>query len=273
MTKVKRRLAWREETPATRKRPPSQKRADLYPQQRPTMAPISGLQGKVGNQSVQRMLAQRDGVPLSSIQRKTPEQTLLGGGVPGVKGSYTAALIGDILTVLDTGLTVAELGIPAVETIGASVLGLGTFAAGMSLLASIGFVVASLHGLAEAYKAGDKWAAVMGESYAILYCSQGKKPPSAPGWMKAGAAFNDAAEKARQRISDAVKAKGKSATDMLNVLLSMRKDPEEALNQVYQTLVRQHLRATFLWFKFGGRLYQVAKSYRLTWPEVKAVSK
>ena len=272
MPKLKRRLAWREEKQATRKRSDSQKRAELS-QPRPTMAPISGVQGKIGNQALQRMLAQRDGAALQTIQRKTPEQTLLGGGVPGVKGSYAAALIGDILTVLDTGLTVAELGIPAVETIGASVLGAGTFAAGISLLASIGFVIASLHGLAEAYKTGDKWAAVMGESYAILYCSQGKKPPAAPGWMKSGAAFNDAAEKARQRISDAVKVKGKSARDMLNVLLAMRKEPEKALNQVYQRLVREHLQATFLGFKFGGRLYHVAKSYRLTWPGVKAVSK
>ena len=53
----------------------------------------------------------------------------------------------------------------------------------------------------------------------------------------------------------------------------MRKEPEKALNQVYQTLVREHLQATFLGFKFGGRLYHVAKSYTLTWPEVKAISK
>ena len=129
-----------------------------------------------------------------------------------------------------------------------------------------------MYGLAEAYKTGDKWAAVMGESYAILHCAHGIKPPSAPGWMKAGAAFNDASEKARQRISSAVKTKGKSATHMLNVLLAMRQQPEQALNQVYQRLVRENLQATFLGFKLGGRLYHVARSYRLTWPEVKAVS-
>jgi hypothetical protein len=239
------------------------------PSQGLAWTPASRLQRQVGNQAVQHMLAQRRG----EVDRQdTPEDTLLRGSVPGVKGSATSALIADMLTVLDTGLTVAELGIPAVETIGASVLGAGTFAAGVSLLASIGFVVASLYGLAEAYKAGDKWAAVMGESYAILYCAHGQKPPSAPAWMKAGPAFNEAAESARKRISDAVKAKGKSAYDMLNVLLAMRKEPEKALNQVYQHLVRENLQATFLGFKVGGRLYHVAKSYMLTWPAVKAVA-
>jgi|GEM_PF-5520762 len=245
MAKIKRRLQWREEASANRKQPATQKAVKYPPQQR-AIVPTSGLQEKIGNQAIQRILADREDKRQTPVQRKTPEQTFLGGGAPGVKGSYAASFIADVLTVLDTGLTVAELGIPAVETIGASVLGTGTFAAGISLLASIGFVVASLHGLAEAYKTGDKWAAVMGESYAILYCSQGKKPPSAPGWMKSGAAFNDAAEKARQRISDAVKVKGKSARDMLNVLLAMRKEPEKALNQVYQSLVREHLQAYLL---------------------------
>ena len=230
--------------------------------------PASRLQHHVGNRAVQRLLAQRRG---DAVGRETPENLLSKGGGPGVKGSSTATWIADILTVLDTGLTVAELGIPALEAAGGTVLGAGMLAGG-SLLASIGFVVASMYGLAEAYKTGDKWAAVMGESYAILHCAHGKKPPAAPGWMKAGAAFNDAAEKARQRISSAVKAKGKGATHMLNVLLAMRQQPEQALNQVYQRLVRENLQATFLGFKLGGRLYHVARSYRLTWPEIKAVS-
>jgi hypothetical protein len=60
---------------------------------------------------------------------------------------------------------------------------------------------------------------------------------------------------------------------MLSVLIAMRRQPETALNQVYQRLVSQHLQATFLGMKLGGRLYHVAKSYRLTWPGVKAVAK
>jgi hypothetical protein len=229
--------------------------------------PLAKLQRQVGNQAVQRILAQRRS---DTAQRETPESVLTKGGVPGVKGSSAAAIVGDILTVLDTGLTVAELGIPAAQAIGSTVAGAGIMS-GVSLLASVGFVVASLYGLAEAYKTGDKWAAVMGESYAILYCAHGKKPPAAPGWMKAGAAFNEAGENARKRISNAVKVKGKSATQMLTMLLAMRRQPEAALNQVYQRLVRAHLQASFLGFKMGGRLYHVAKSYKLTWPGIKAV--
>jgi hypothetical protein len=269
MTKHKQQMILRQDKPARPGRSGIEAQVMRPPSQGLAATPVSRLQRQVGNQAVQRMLAQRRG---EADQQKTPESTLFQGGVPGVKGSGKAALVADVLTVLDTGLTVAELGIPAVEGIGASVLGAGTFAAGISLLASVGFVVASLYGLAEAYKTGDKWAAVMGQSYAILYCAHGQKPPSAPAWMKAGPAFNAAAESARKRISDAVKAKGKSAYDMLNVLLAMRREPEKALNQIYQHLVKENLQVTFIVFKVGGRLYQVAKSYKLTWPAVKAVS-
>ena len=240
------------------------------------------LQRQVGNQAVQRLMVRgrkgvlgQSGGPVraQSVQRQTPEETVTKGAkIPGVAGSGKAAKLGDILTVLDTGLTLADIAGMAVEGIGAKVLGAGTAAAGVTLAASIAFVVASMYGLAEAYKTGEKWAAVQGESYAIVHLAHGKDPPPAPGWMKAGAAFNRAAQQAKQRISNVVKKRDPAARHMLNVLLSVQQNPEAALNRIYQHLVARELQAKFLWWKVGGRLYHIAKSYRLNWPEVKAIA-
>ena len=137
------------------------------------------------------------------------------------------------------------------------------------MTATIAFIVASMYGLADAYKAGEKLAAVMGESYGVLYAANGKDPPSAPGDWAAGATFNTAAKDARKRLSDVVKKGGKPANRMLCFLINLRKDSEQGLNDIYQELVEQNLQARFFGFKVGGRLYNEAKSRRLAWPQVR----
>ncbi len=217
-----------------------------------------------GNRHVQRLI-QRENDREGSNRENLTE----GVEVPGVAGSSEIGFIGDILSVLDTSLTITDIvgsatGAAFVETMSFSLV-----AGLVGTLGAILFMIGGLFMLAEANRSGEKWAAVQGASYAIVSIAHGRRPPPAPGWMRVGSSFNRAAEGVRTRISQVVNQGGRRARRMLGTLLALRRqEPSAALNSIYQSLVEKHLQETFLGFRVGGILYHMARDYRLTWPEV-----
>ncbi|MBN1147931.1 MAG: hypothetical protein JXA78_11805 [Anaerolineales bacterium] len=270
---------------AVKRRKPEEKELPLRQPTASEKAPthLIAMQQQIGNQAVQRALERQGSgahpapnrlspgiimqtqVAQTAPQKKelSPEEVALNANIPGA-GSDLASLVADLSTGLDTTLTLADFaGLAASGVLTSALVG------GVSLAAAITFVISSMFGLADAYKTGEKLAAVMGESYGVLYAANGKDPPSAPGDWAAGASFNQAARDARKRLSEVVKKGGKPADNMLCFLIALRKDSEQGLNDIYQTLVKQNLQAKFMGIKLGGTLYNEAKSRRLAWPDVR----
>jgi hypothetical protein len=279
MAKAKRKV-WREEQTARRHSPRAAEHAEQQQSSVVSKSPAARLQQQIGNQGVQRVLAQRQGAPGAirwagpqgkPVQREKKDdsaETLTSKDrFLSSPTSNTVTAFADWITVLDTGLQLASFAELAI--------GGGLLAELSTIGAPIAFVAAMMYGLASAYKTGERIAAVLGESYAIVaLANKQKQLPRAPGDMAAGAAFNSAAQQAKKRLSATVAKRDANAAKTLASLASMaKKDPEKELNRIYQHLVREHLQARFLGFKMGGRLYHIAKDFTLTWPEVKWVAK
>lgn len=278
MAKAKRKV-WREETTARRHSPRAAEHTEQQQSSVVSKSPAAHLHQQIGNQGVQRMVAQRRIAPealrragpqgeyVQREKKEDPAETVTSKDGFFSSGSNSVAAFADWVSVLDTGLQLADFA--------AMSIGGGTLAQFATIGAPIAFVVATMFGLASAYKTGERIAAVMGESYAIIaLANKQKQLPKAPGDIAAGAAFDSAAQQAKKRLSAAVAKRDANAAKTLAALATLaRQDPEKALNQVYGNLVKEHLQARFLGFKMGGRLYHIAKEYRLTWPEVKWVAK
>jgi hypothetical protein len=251
--------------------PPLQ-RAAVQPTQRATLPAATGTAGTRFAHDFSRVPARTHSRP--AVQRENGEGPAGGAAaegvqVPSVAGGSDIALAGDILTALDTTLTVADLvggaaGLAVLETVGFMAL-----AGGVGALGAIFFIIGGLFTLADAWLAGQKWAAVQGASYAIVSHAYGRRPPPAPGWMGEGDKFNETARQVTASLSRRVNARNQDSKRVVASLINIRKaQPETILNQIYQRLVEEHLQATFLRIRIGGVLYQTARRSRLSWPAV-----
>lgn len=189
--------------------------------------------------------------------------------VPSVLGASQIGFLGDVLTVLDTTLTVGDL---IGGAAGVAVLEGVTFmaaAATVSVVGAIVFLIGGLFMLADAWSSGRKWAAVQGASYALVCISHGQAPPTAPAWMGEGETFNSTGLQVLENLRRRVDANNDESRRVLSSLYAISQaQPETILNQIYQRLVAEKLQATFLGIQIGGVLYQTARGTRLTWPGV-----
>lgn len=187
--------------------------------------------------------------------------------VPGTAGASQVGFVGDILTALDTGLTLADIGLVGVAAL--ETAGFMAFAGTVGVLGALAFIVVGLFMLADAWRSGEKVAAVQGASYAIVSIAHGRPPPPAPGWMGQAATFNSTARQVQRNLRSKVEAGGRERDRALGSLIAIRRAaPETILNQIYQRLVRENLQATFLGIDIGGGLYNMARRAYLGWPGV-----
>jgi hypothetical protein len=218
---------------------------------------ILQMQQEKGNAHTQKTLDGQD-----RLQRagENSEGLVEVAEVPGVRGASEISLVGDILTVLDTGLTLTDIAAGAAGAAFVDTVFFTTLAGSLGMAGSLLFMVGGLFAMADAYQSGNKWGAM----------AHGMEPPAAPSSMGPAEAFDEAAAATKQKVQARAKKGKKSAAKITGALLSLsRLEPELALNAIYSQLVYAKLQSTFLGFQTsGGSLFKMAKSYWLMWPRV-----
>jgi len=177
-------------------------------------------------------------------------------------------------TVLGTGIDVASLfGAEfGAATTATGYSALGTMGAMAAIAGPVMFGVGAMLSWADALSADEQVTAVASGAYTTMHIARGEEVPPPPpteeyDFSENSAAWNDAAEKVRDKFRQMAQNGGEDARNLVNAMTALNRGQAHIkLNQIYQKSVDEQLTASFFGLPAGSRKAEAARSIFLFWP-------